>query len=128
MFVCIHIVIYEYICSFIYTLTSINTVYYIIFLTLLLFDALFVLSTLATAIQIMELIADKKGIDKRAFTPIHADIERMKKAMGVGAGVVREGRTIGAGTGTNTQTGRSGDRPRPPPGNSEQREAKRPRM
>ena len=69
----------------------------------------------------MELIADKKGIDKKTFTPIHADIERMKKLMGVGTGT-------GTGTGTGVQTHRSGDRPRPPPGSSEQREAKRPRM
>lgn len=73
----------------------------------------------STAIQIMELIADKKGIDKKSFIPIHADIERMKKLMGVGTGT---------GTGTGAQTNKSGDRPRPPPGSSEQREAKRPRM
>ena len=67
----------------------------------------------------MELIADKKGIDKKTFIPIHTDIERMKKLMGAGTGT---------STGAGVHTSRSGDRPRPPPGNSEQREAKRPRM
>jgi len=73
----------------------------------------------STAIQIMELIADKKGIDKKTFIPIHTDIERMKKLMGTGTGT---------STGAGVHTSRSGDRPRPPLGNSEQREAKRPRM
>ena len=33
-------------------------------------------------LQIMELIADKKGIDKSAFEPIKADLDKMKNALG----------------------------------------------
>ncbi len=57
----------------------------------------------------MELIADKKGIDKSAYAPIQADLEKMKKAMGVAA-----------------PPGPPGDRQRPPP--TSERDPKRPRI
>lgn len=40
-------------------------------------------------LQIMELVADKKGIDKSAFLPIRADLDKMKIALGCGNGLKR---------------------------------------
>ena len=60
----------------------------------------------AISLQIMELIADKKGIDRSAFATIHADLDKMKIALG------------GGGSG-----GSHGGQQRPP-----ERDLKRPRM
>lgn len=43
----------------------------------------------AIVLQIMELVADKKGIDKSAFLPIRADLDKMKIALGGGNGLKR---------------------------------------
>lgn len=63
----------------------------------------------AISLQIMELIADKKGIDRSAFATIHADLDKMKIALGGGGG------------------SGSGGQQRPPPSTNE-RDLKRPRM
>ena len=66
----------------------------------------------AITVQILELIADKRGVDQSKFAAIHADLEKMKKEC-----------NVGRGTATPRASGRKG-----PPTMSDGSEAKRQRV
>lgn len=66
----------------------------------------------AIAIQIMELVADKKGIDQSAFAPINSDLGKMKELLGVSSGGSRGPPSAGGQQRAPTTNERDAKRPR----------------